>query len=220
MRLKKLIIADPVREVAEVLALQCETLAEGCIIVTHADELVRAVTEHRPEMLILSIELGEPLNLLPKLHSANRSMLITGTYRELTVRDMEKLGHVGMADFFAQPVDVLEAHRAASEHFGRPFRRHTRHNIGIDVGRLDAVVIGRTVDISEGGMLMEAAHPVAPEESILCLLNLPDREPLRVRCEVLTVDGVAPQSVRARIQFTRLRGPEHVVLLEFLASPQ
>lgn len=219
MKLKSLIIADPVTSVAETLSEQCAALSDDRIIVTDANTVVQVVSEKQPDMIILSLELGDPKQLIPKLKRAASALFLTCTYRELTVRAMEKLVRLGADEFFSQPLDVVDCFRAASRRFGHHFRRHERYNVSIEVSRLDGVVIGRTRDLSEGGMCMDAIHPLAAGESILCHLALPDAsEPLRLRCVVLQVEGAAPMAVSARLQFKTLRGPEHRRLVHYLAT--
>jgi hypothetical protein len=77
------------------------------------------------------------------------------------------------------------------------------------------VMIGKTCDMSEGGMYMTALHPINVGASLLIDVHL-EEKPLRVRCQVLHVDGTAPAPVRARIQFAQLWGPEQRRLVKYL----
>jgi hypothetical protein len=176
------------------------------------------VSERQPEMVVHALEMGNATNLIPQLKRLRSNLYLVGTYRELTVRDMEKMAKLGVDDFLPQPIDIVDCFRSATRRFGAHFRRHARHSITLEVGRLDGVVVGKTIDLSEGGMLMQAIHPVSKGESVLCTLELPKQEPLRVRCNVLHVEGEAPKAVQARVQFINLRGTEHQRLVSYLSE--
>jgi len=220
MRLKSLLVADPVESVARQIADGCARLAEDRLIVTSGAKAVSLATEHRPEMVILSLELAKPdaLEVATDVRSALAETFIVITFRELAVPTMERLGRLGVDDFMPQPLDLTGVFRAASRRFGVHFRRHDRHTVAIDVHRADGVLIGRTIDLSEGGMRFTAFHPVAADDSLLVDLMLPGDKPLRVRCRVLEVDGKPPMLVTARGQFENLRGREHERLNAYLQT--
>lgn len=221
MKLRALLVADPHLQTAEFLAQQCERLADVRIIATGATEALQLVRDKQPETAIISLELSGTTakKLVPQLREAAANMLILATYRELSVPEMGRLHDCGVDEFIAQPVDILQVYRAASRRFKTPFRRHDRFRVIADVLRADGVMIGRTCDISEGGMCMEAFHPVNANESILVDLQLGDvAKPLRVRCLILGVDGAPPKIVRARVLFDKLWGPEQRRLVSFLQA--
>ena len=203
------------------IAEKCERLAEDRIVTTTAAETLERVQAMNPEVAVVSLELRdmEPKTLLPKLLERQTNLFLLATYRELSVQEMERLANLGVDEFVPQPIDILQLFRAASRRFNVPFRRHDRYNLAIDVVRADGITIGRTCDVSEGGMCMTAFHPASPGESTLVDITLADNEkPLRVRCEVLSVEGTSPAPVTARIQFSRLWGPDHDRLTKFLKS--
>lgn len=221
MKLKCLVVADPRRSTAELTASQCERLAERRHVAETTAELLQVVQAQRPDLLVLSLELAglEPETLVPRLQAAAPDVFIIATYRELSVQHMEKLSRLGLEDFVPHPADALQIFRAASRRFHLPFRRHDRHVVALDVVRADGVTVGRTIDMSEGGLCMSASHPFAAGESVLVDLPLDDgAKPLRVRCTVLKVEGQAPTRVTAHMQFVKLWGPEQRRLVAYLAK--
>jgi CheY-like chemotaxis protein len=217
MKLKCMLIADPMAATAELVAEQCERLADERVVVTRADEAIAKVAELTPELAVISLELsGIPAKtLIPKLLEKASNLFIVATYRELSVPDMERFGRLGVNEFVPQPIDILQVFRVASQRFNVPFRRHDRYNLACDVFRADGVMIGKTCDMSEGGMCMTALHPINVGESLLIDVHL-EEKPLRVRCEVLHVDGTSPAPVKARIQFDQIWGPEQRRLVKYL----
>jgi ActR/RegA family two-component response regulator len=221
-KLQNLIVADPIRETAQNIADSCERLADNRDVATTGSETLGQVTSKKPQVLIISLELTRPdaVDLIPKLQKVAPDTLMIATYRELSVPLMEKLSRIGVANFIPQPVETTEIFRAASNRFQMHFRRHDRHSVTIEVYRADGVLVGRTRDLSEGGMSMDALHPVHPDESQLFDLMLADQasRPLRVRSRILGVEGVPPAPVLARIQFEKLWGPEHKRLTDYIQT--
>lgn len=221
-KLQHLVVADPIRETAQTIADACERLAEVRDITLTGDDTLNLVAEKQPQLLIVSLELTRPeiVELMPRLQRVAGEVLIIATYRELSVPLMEKLSRFGLTHFVPQPVEVTEIFRAASNRFQMHFRRHDRHNVTVEVFRADGVLVGRTRDLSEGGMSMDALHPVHPDESQLFDLALPDNasRSLRVRCRILQVEGTSPAPVLARVQFERLWGPEHKRLVDYMQA--
>jgi CheY-like chemotaxis protein len=221
MALKCMVVADPHLGAAHLTADQCERLADTRLVAGSAAELLRLTQKHTPDLIVLSLELAdlEPEDFVPRLQLAAPNLFIIVTYRELAVQQMEKLGRLGLEDFVPHPADALQIFRAASRRFHVPFRRHDRHSVTLDVVRADGVTVGRTIDMSEGGLAMSAIHPLAAGESILIDLPIDDgQKPLRVRCSVLKVEGQAPMPVTAHMQFVKLWGPEHRRLTAYLAK--
>lgn len=220
MRLRSLLVADPVESVARQVADGCERLAEDRLIATAGNKALALAVEHRPEMVVLSQEVANPeaLEVVTQLRRSLPDCFIVITYRELAVPMMERLGRLGVDDFKPQPLDLTSVFRAASRRFAVHFRRHDRHTVAVDVHRADGVLIGRTMDLSEGGMRFVAVHPMSADDSVLVDLMLPAGKPLRVRCRILEVDGKPPLQVSARGQFENLRGREHERLAAYLAT--
>lgn len=220
MKLRALVVADPVEAVAQLIAKQCERLSAERVIAQSGAQMLEVVRDLVPEMVVMSLELSKPgaIEVMQKLRRAHPEIFVIGTFRELAVPMMERMSKLGVDDFMPHPLDLTEVFRAASRRFGIGFRRHDRLKITVEIMRADGVLIGRTIDLSEGGLLMEAIHPLAGGESVLVNLALPDgvTGPLRVRCHVLQVDGQAPAQVRARMQFENLRGREHARLVSYL----
>lgn len=221
MALRALVVGDPVQDVADLLARQCERLAAECVAVSTSADVLEAVDRLNPEIVIGSVDLAHPdfKTLAKTLRTKQPRVFFVATYRELSLERMEQLGRLGVDDLLPQPVDATELFRAASGHFNEFFQRHPRHGITRDVVRADGVLIGRTIDLSEGGMQMDAIHPVSVNDSLLIDLVLAEGQtPVRVRCQVLDVLGRAPTKVRARTQFNSLRGVEHQRLATFLTG--
>lgn len=219
MKLKCMVVADPRRSIAELTAEQCGRLAVRREITTTTNETIERVEALEPELLLLSLELPklDPLRVVPALRQRLPKLFVVATYRELSLPRMNKLSEAGVEEFIAQPVDIIQVYRTASTHFDTTFRRHDRYSASFDVVRADGVLIGRAIDLSEGGMRMESLHPLEAGESILVDLMLQDGpKPLRVRCQVVHVHGQGPARVTAGAQFVRLWGPEHRRLVNYL----
>ena len=219
-RLNTLIIADPSRDAAADVVDQTERLASRRELATSGDEAISLVERLRPEALLLSLELRHPdadkvAKLLKKGHP---ELFMIASFRELSVPMMAKLEQLGIDEFLPQPIDPTQLFRAASKRFDTPFRRHTRYPVHLEVFRADGVMVGKTRDISEGGLQMDCYHPTHPEQSMLLDITLASDQKLRVRCLVLEVEGEPPTTVIARMQFQNLRGEEHRRLMRFLSG--
>jgi ActR/RegA family two-component response regulator len=221
MLLSALLVADPQKQVADLLAQQCGRMAARTIVAISGDRVIAEAKAQPIEMMVMSLEIQRPgpLEVVEAVEQLRPSPFVVVSYRELGVPTMERYSRLGITDFVAQPIDATDIYRAASRHFNMPFRRHDRFAVAIDVTRPDGVTIGRTRDLSEGGLLMDAFYPATAGESWLIQLALPDqKKPLRVRIQILQVDGIAPAPMVARAQFQRLRGEEHRRLVTFLAA--
>jgi DNA-binding NtrC family response regulator len=221
-KLSCLIVADPSDAATSQIVAETTRLAENRIVArTGDDALVRIATE-KPEMLLLSLEIMRPdaAAVVAKIRKTNPNLYIVATFRELGVPAMNKLAKTGVDDFVPQPIDFTALYRAASTRFGMAFRRHTRYPAALEVYRADGVLVGKTLDISEGGLRMDCIHPAQKEASMLFDIALPRDEDrrLRIRGLILDVAGEAPQKVTARLQFQNLRGEEHRRLITFLAD--
>lgn len=221
-KLQHIVVADPNRDTAQTIADACERLADTRDVLSSSEEVVDLVASKQPQLLIVSLEMTRPdtIEIIPRLQRIASDLMIIATYRELSVPLMEKLSRLGLSHFVPQPVEITEIFRAASNRFQMHFRRHDRHNVTVEVYRADGVLVGRTRDLSEGGMSMDALHPVHPDESQLFDLMIADgaSRPLRVRSRILQVEGTAPAPVLARIQFERLWGPESKRLTDYIQS--
>lgn len=221
MQLQCMVIADPNVMAAQDIADDCEPLAEKRVVHQSGADALKSVRVLNPEIAILSLELRDPvgLDVITKVVQSAPGTYVVVTYRELSIPVMQKLMDEGVETFVPQPVDVTHIYRAASTRFHQYFRRYERYFLGQDVYRVDRVMIGKSIDISEGGMRVRLSHPVNRGESVLLDVELPDsREPLRVRCLVLSVDGQAPTPMEARLQFEKLLGKERQRLAAFLRA--
>lgn len=217
MRLRSLVVADPVDSLARQIADGCERLADERVVVGTSEAVLAYARTHKPDMIILSLELTNPdaVDVASGLRHELPATFIVVSFRELAVPTMERLARLGVDDFIAQPIDLTVVFRAASRHFGVAFRRHDRHGVAIDVLRADGVLIGRTIDLSEGGMRMRAFHPVVVGDSLFVDLAIEAGKPIRVRCRVLEVEGQPPIPVAIRAQFENLRGRERERMIAY-----
>ncbi|MEO0812617.1 MAG: hypothetical protein AAFY60_07120, partial [Myxococcota bacterium] len=153
-KLERIIVAEPSEEAALAVAEKLGGLSETVDVTHRGYDLLARVKDKPPEMILLSLEIGEPdaSDVLSALRKSGNDSFVIATYRELSIQGMKRIGRFGVGEFVSHPVDVTSIYRAASTHFGRPFRRHTRHQIKLTVTRVDGAEIGSTLDISEGGM--------------------------------------------------------------------
>lgn len=218
MKPQTLIVADPVSGAAQLIADQCRRLANTRRVTVTIDDAILAATELQPEILVISLELSksQPEAYVKKIRDIVPGALFIATFREITLPTMEKLRRAGVDEFVPQPVDATNIYCLASSRFDIAVRQHERFSIEIDVLRADGEVLGKTANISEGGMCLDAVRPVFPGNCFLVYLNIPPapQPMLGVRFRVLTVEGTLP--MRARGCFENLRGESHRRLAAFL----
>jgi ActR/RegA family two-component response regulator len=214
MKLDSIVIADPVSAVARRIAWSCTPMARRRVVATSVAALREAIATCNPEMVVVSLELAgdDTLSVIQEVRASRRDCLVVVTFRELSVPTCEQLRALGVTELLQQPVDEVALYRAASRHFGQPFRRHARHAMALDVRRADGVALGCTRDVSMGGMLLDALTPLENGSSLLVDLCSATRR-IRVRARVLenTSDGV-------RLQFENFRGPAYDALLDLLEN--
>lgn len=219
--LECLVIGDPSEEAAQHIAEQTRRLANERIVVTDCRELLARVKELSPEIVLFSFELDErrAVKVAGELVEANPDSLVVVTFRELPVQTLNELDGAGVEHSLSQPLDYTQLFRAASNRFNRGFRRHARFSATLEVYRPDGVMIGKTLDISEGGMRLECIQGAEVGGSFLTDIHLPDdRGEVRVRFDIIAVDGAAPKTVIARGQFDNLRGDAYRKLTTYLAD--
>ena len=220
-KLATVVVADPVENAAKVIAQRCERFATKSVAVVTGEELLRVVAELRPQMAILSLELHEPsaLEIIRELRRKNPKTHIVVTFRELAVPDMQRLTKLGIEDLLPQPVDPPVLARLVWLRFKINSRTHERYDVALDVHRADGLLIGRTRNLSEGGMLLwDVTQPLTSGLSLLFGLMLPNDKPVLVRGSVLAVESQIPNPMWARIQFEQLRGAEQQRLVAFLSD--
>lgn len=218
-RLKSLVIADPSPEAADTIARETERLAEQRFVATTGKEALELIERHRPEAVLISLELKRPdaAEVVTAVTKREGNPFVVATFRELSVPAMEALGKLGVEDFIPQPIDFVQLFRAASQRFGAFFRRHDRLETTLEVFRVDGVLAGRTVDISEGGLQMRCETAVHAGHSLLVDIVLPeDFGKVRVRAQIIAAEGEAPMPITARAQFQNLRGEDQRRLSNFL----
>ncbi|MEM6730867.1 MAG: PilZ domain-containing protein [Myxococcota bacterium] len=221
-KLDRLIVAEPATDTASAVAEKLDRLAETVDVTHRGQDTIAKVKELRPEMLVLSLEItdGDANEVLTAIRKSGVETFVFATYRELSVQGMKKLGRHGIGEFAPHPLDVTSVYRAASNHFGRHFRRHTRHQVKCPVVRIDGTQMGTTLDLSEGGMQVRLDRDIAAGMSQLWEVALDDGQdkPLRVRCAVLGVDSSEGKQTAARVQFEKIVGPELSRLSKYLQS--
>src|SRR6478609_6316600 len=91
MILKSLVVADPVGNIAELVTTQCRRLASQRVVATTGTQTLALVSEYKPEVLVVSLELARPPieKLVPKLIKIVPDVLIVASFRELAVPKME-----------------------------------------------------------------------------------------------------------------------------------
>lgn len=219
-KLNQVLIAEPSKDEARRIGEGMHALAHEVVLVHRGSDAVARAKQLRPEMMLHSLELpdAEPVELLREIRKAGVGSFIVATYRELSVGRMKELGKFRIGEFAAHPLDLTSLFRFASVRFGRPFRRHTRHQVALAVNRIDGATVGTTLDISEGGMQVALARSVTPGVGQFWEIALPDgsESPLRVRCSVLGVDQIDGQQTAARIEFEKVVERDRKRLSEFL----
>jgi DNA-binding NtrC family response regulator len=221
-KLKCLVVADPSEEVAKTIVEETERLAIERPTASTGQEAIALVKRYQPEAILLSLEIEHPEAdaVIKEVLEIRPGIFVVATFRELAVPTMDRLDRLGVEDFIPQPIDFTQLFRAASTRFNTAFRRHTRYRATLEVYRADGVLVGRTLDISEGGLAMTCEHPVHAESSLLIDLALPNDEKIRVRCEIIASEGEPPKTVSARGQFQNLRGADKKRLREFLHTQE
>lgn len=219
-RLQCLVVGEPVADNAELITRQCRRLADERVIASSGEEVINACRHHRPEMVLLSLDIPRPkaVEVAKGLRRDMPGVYLVALYRELGVNMVDKLEKAGFDDLIPQPLERTELFRLASARFQKPFRQHHRYDVSIEVHRADGVMIGRTIDLSEGGMRLQAVHPLSARDSLLVHLGVLDEasSKVQVRCQILEVVGEPPQTVTARAMFENLRGEEYRRLQAFL----
>jgi DNA-binding response OmpR family regulator len=184
------------------------------------EDVLRLAAELGPELVILSLELRRPYvpEVIGKLRHARPDTCIVLAYRELAVSEIERLLLIGVDELLSQPVDLSALLRIVWQRFKINSRAHERHAVGIEVRRADGLSLGRTRNLSEGGMLLEHSQSLTAGQSLLFDLLLPENESVRIRGSVLgvvTTEGPVATPL-ARVQFEALRGNERQRLATFL----
>jgi len=218
-KLKNVVIADPVESVAVDIARCCAAFSERAVTATTREQALSLSLTVQPEMLIVALELLEPdaLAAIDLLRSAQPQACIVLTFRELAVSTFAQLRQLNVADVLPQPIDASALLRVVWQRFKISTRRYPRYQTTLDVLRPDGELLGRTRNVSQGGLLMDVVHPIAGGDSLLVDLILPAEKPLRVRARVLAAEGEVPCPMWARLQFDSLRGLDTRRLAEFLA---
>jgi len=219
-KLENVVIADPAETAAAEIAGYCAAFSLRVAIANTRQQLLSLTATARPELLVVALELLGPdaQATLAQLRSAHPGVCIVLTYRELAVARFAELCQLGVTDVLPQPVDAAALFQIVWQHFKISTRRHERHPAAIRVVRADGVLLGRTRNISEGGLSMEMGQPVSVGDSLLVDLMLRDDLPVRVRAHVLAVEGELKSLMLARLQFDNVRGGERRRLAEFIAK--
>jgi len=218
-QLKNVVVVDPAEPVAAEIARYCSAFAASTATATSIEQAFSVFEAVRPEMSIVALEMLAPdaARTLAWLRSAQPTTCIVVTFRELAVSTFGQLRKLEVTDVLPQPVDPSALRRIAWQRFNISARRYERFPVELDVFLPDGVLLGRTHNVSEGGLLMDVIQPVAGGDSILVDVALPQDKPLRVRVRVLAAEGEIPTPMWARLQFENLRGLPQKRLVDFLA---
>jgi DNA-binding NtrC family response regulator len=218
-RLAAVVVADPVETVARAIAHSCARFATKNIVVATGEQALRVASELRPQLAILSLELREPavVDIIRELRRHSPQTHIAVTFRELTGPETQRLTKLGIEDLLPQPLDPEALARLVWLRFKINSRAYARYDVARDVRRAGGPLLGRTRNLSEGGMLLgDVTQPITSGLSLLIDLMLPNDQPLRVRGAVLAAEGQIPSPMWARLRLERLRGSEHERLAVFL----
>ncbi len=218
-KLATVVVADPVDSAAKVIAQRCERFAAKSVAVVTGEEFLRVVAELGPQMAILSLEIHEPdaVEVIRALRWLSPKTHLVVTFRELAIPDMQRLTKLGVEDLLPQPVDPGSLARLVWLRFKINSRAHERYDVALEIHRADGVRLGRTQNLSEGGMLLaDVTQPLTSGASLLFGLMLPNGKPVLVRGSVLAIEGQVPNPMWVRIQFEQLRGSEQQRLVAFL----
>jgi len=213
-----MLVADPVGPVAERTVNRFKRIADQGFAVSTGEEAIAALKKHKPELLLLSLELREP-NIIEVIRVARKKLprsVIIGTFRELSVPFVEQLKREGLEEFVSHPVRRSQVFSVISRRLGIQTRVHPRFEAAIEVHRADGVFVGKTRNISSEGMLIHTAGPASVDQSLMVYLTLSPTNKIRVRCQVLEVEQSAPGTTLARAMFERIRGREHECLANFI----
>ena len=88
-------------------------------------------------------------------------------------------------------------------------------DISTKVYRTDGKLLGKTQNLSEGGLQLDSSVPLQAGQSILVDIEISQSEQIRARCLILDVEEVN-MKMKARAQFQNLRGNAYRRLMSFL----
>ena len=218
MKVPCMLVADPVGPVAERTVNRFRRIADEGIAVSTGEQVLTALKRHKPQLMLLSLELREP-NVIEVVRAVRKKLprtVIIGTFRELSVPVIERLNREGIEEFVAHPVRRSEVFSVVSRRLGIQTRLHPRFEAAVEVHRADGVFVGKTRNISSEGMLIHTAGPASVNQSLMVYLSLSPTERIRVRCRVLELEHSSPGTTLARAMFERVRGREHESLTNFI----
>jgi CheY-like chemotaxis protein len=215
------VVADPVKSAAEVIARSCKRFAAKSIVARTGHELLRLSAMEQPDLAFLSLELQQPdaFQVVRELRRNVPRLRIVATFRELTLPDMRRMTELGVEDLLPLPVDPGALERLLWVRFKITTRAFDRYSAALGVNLADGRPLGCTRNISEGGMLLwDVTQSIASGQSLLFELVPQDDKPFRVRGTVLAVEGQIPSPTWARIEFEHKRGSDHERLAAFLSG--
>lgn len=223
MKLKALVVADPVGNVAELLTGQCRRLAMQRAVATTGEHALSLVKELRPEVVILSLEIARPSAaiLVPHVLAAAPKALIVGTYRQLQTAARQQLEALGVHEFVAHPIAATEIFRAVSNRFALPFRQFQRFGVTFGIQDADGKSVGQALDLSEGGLRFTTQAALPEGENLTLGLQLPNAsgDVLQVGCSILAVTQKGGAHL-TRGQFHALQDTSRQRLLAYLDTLQ
>lgn len=220
MTLRAFVVADPVASLAELVKQQCQRLAEQAIVATCGEQLLTLAGVHRPEVIVCSLELVRPpiAESVPKLLRMLPDSLVIVAYREMSLPAMRQVERLGIKEFLPHPIDPTEVFRAVSRRFGVAVRQHPRFAVVIDVHRADGVLLGRSRNLSLGGLSFVCAAPQKIGDSLLLQLVFGQAAPSLLRFRVLGAHAEPAGGQVVRGQFENLRGQGLQALVSFLQT--
>lgn len=165
-------------------------------------ESALAYLEQRPaEMAIFSLSswhtLDDAIERVSVLKKYKETTCIV-THRKITPRQLYHLQAIKGIHVFGQPLDPLYLFRMAHDKYGIFARQFDRLSITRDVfwgTKTQREVIGTTLDISRGGMMLLSERKLSRGSSLFLGLQLDEYTSIEARCEIIKLDehSYAPQ---------------------------
>ncbi len=168
----------------------------GCTVLSAASgpEALRLARDERPHAVLLDYEMpgmkGDEVCLRIRGDAVTRHIPVLIVTSHPTPEVEGRCRRAGCTDFIAKPVTARELMQRVLKLLQIPYRVALRTRVRMEV-RIDGTdesvsVLGYSIDISEGGMLIEAPEPVAEGRAIRVAFSLPgSEEPRTTRAAVI-----------------------------------
>jgi hypothetical protein len=187
-KLKTMVLAHPSVRGIDAMAQRLGRLAHQVQRVTTAGDLREAARRGDAPLFIVSLEFGA-VPVAEAVRSYRRACdglcLVVGDHASPAVAG--RVIRTGANDL-VRPTDVDRIYHLASQRFGLRIRRERRFDVLLEVRRPDGEVLGRTRNVSEGGMMLDCDVELAVSSSVAVALTLPSGAEVRGRYDVLEMN--------------------------------